>query len=98
VDCLETPSRVSAQQGTITMELTDFEKRPLKGGMDSQFERLTVRVPEASYISGLSRSELYRRAARGEVVFLKCGASTLVDLQSLRATVASLPRASIKSS
>jgi hypothetical protein len=34
--------------------------------------------------------------ARGEVIFLKCGASTLVDLKSLRALVASLPQAKIK--
>jgi hypothetical protein len=39
---------------------------------------------------------LYRRAARGQVIFLKSGATTLVDLQLLRAAVAALPRAVIK--
>jgi hypothetical protein len=61
-------------------------------------ERLAVRLPEASQISGFSRSDLYRRAARGQIVFLKCGASTLVDLASLRRAVASLPPAVIKGS
>ena len=77
------------------MGLTDVERRLLKGG--AHHERVTVRLGEAVYISGFSRSELYRRAARGEIIFLKCGASTLVDLESLRAAVASLPRAQIKS-
>jgi hypothetical protein len=74
--------------------MTDIERRALKGG--SAQDRLAVRLPEASYISGFSRSELYRRAARGEIIFLKAGASTLVDLGSLRTAVASLPRAVIK--
>jgi hypothetical protein len=74
--------------------MTDIERRLLRGG--SQQERLAVRLPEATLISGFSRSELYRRAARGEIIFLKCGASTLVDLESLRVAVASLPRAMIK--
>jgi hypothetical protein len=67
----------------------------IKGG-GSQQERLAVRLPEATYISGLSRSELYRWAARGELVFLKSVSTTLVTLGSLRAVVASLPRAMIK--
>jgi hypothetical protein len=76
--------------------MTDVEKRLLKGGRSAHLDRLAVRLPEATHISGFSRSELYRRAARGEIIFLKCGASTLVDLESLRAAVASLPQASIK--
>jgi hypothetical protein len=72
------------------MGMTDIERRLLKGG------RLAVRLPEATFISGFSRSELYRRAARGEIIFLKCGGSTLVDLESLGAAVATLPRAVIK--
>jgi hypothetical protein len=77
------------------MGMTDVEKRLLEGG-GGQLQRLAVRLPEATYISGLSRSELYRRAARGEIIFLKCGATTLVDMESLRNAVASLPRASIR--
>jgi hypothetical protein len=89
------PRGISARLGTIIAMGSDIEHRPLLEG-EAHLERLAVRLPEASYISGLSRSELYRRAARDEVIFLKCGASTLVDLKSLRALVASLPRAKIK--
>lgn len=77
--------------------MTDIETRPLKGGHGARLERLAVRLPEACYISGFSRSELYRRAARGDIIFLKCGTTTLVDVESLRAAVASLPHATIKS-
>jgi hypothetical protein len=76
--------------------MTDVEKALLRGGSVAQFERLAVRLPEATYITGFSRSELYRRAARGEVIFLKSGNTTLVDVPSLQAAVASLPRAVIK--
>jgi hypothetical protein len=76
------------------MGMTEVDKRSLRGGTFN--ERLAVRLPEATRISGFSRSELYRRAARGEIVFLKCGASTLVDMASLQAAVASLPRAVIR--
>jgi hypothetical protein len=76
--------------------MTDVERKLLKGG--SHQERLAVRLPEAVFISGFSRSTLYRLAACGQVVFLKAGTSTLVDLGSLRAAVASLPRATIKGS
>jgi hypothetical protein len=76
------------------MRLADIERRSLMGGAFA-IEPIAVRIDDAVRISGLSRSELYRRAARGEVIFLKCGSSTLVDMRSLRATVASLPRAVI---
>ena len=78
------------------MGMTNIEWRALRGS--GQVEAIAVRIPEASRVSGFSRSELYRRAARGEIVFLKCGATTLVDMESLRAAVASLPRAVIRSS
>jgi hypothetical protein len=85
------------------MGTTETERRALMGGALSSieaiaplFDPLAVRLPEASRISGFSRSELYRRAARGEIILLKCGKSTLVDVPSLRAAVAALPRASIR--
>jgi hypothetical protein len=64
----------------------------------AEFEPLAVRLPVASRLSGFSRSELYRRAARGEIVFLKSGSTTLVDMASLRCAVSSLPRAVIRKS
>jgi hypothetical protein len=77
------------------MGMTEIERQALKGGAVA-IEPLAVRLPDAVRISGLSRSELYRRAARGEIKFLKCGTSTLVDVSSLRAAVAGLPRAELR--
>jgi hypothetical protein len=54
---------------------------------------LAQRVAEASSLSGLSRSAIYREAARGRIVLLKHGRTTLVDMASLRAFLASLPPA-----
>jgi hypothetical protein len=86
------------------MSLTDIEPRALKvdamvaptAPVLPQPDPLTVRIPEATRISGFSRSELYRRAARGEIILLKCGKSTLVEMTSLRAAVSALPRAAIR--
>jgi hypothetical protein len=58
-------------------------------------EPINVRMGEAIRLSGFSRSDLYRRAARGEVVFKKSGKSILIDYQSLKAAVAALPTATI---
>ena len=77
------------------MGMTEVARFAVRG--DQGNEPIAVRLPEASRISGFSRSELYRRAARGEIIFLKSGASTLVDMLSLRAAVAALPRAMIRS-
>jgi hypothetical protein len=64
---------------------------------DDRFtEPIAVRIPWAMRISGLSRSEIYRRAGRGEIILLKCGRSTLVEYRSLRGLIKSLPRASIR--
>ena len=79
------------------MGLTDIERKALKSaGTALVAEPLTVRLTEASRISGFSRSDLYRRAAAGEIVFLKAGRSTLVTMESLRAAIAALPRAAIR--
>jgi hypothetical protein len=54
---------------------------------------LAQRIPDASSLSGLSRSAIYRAAARGQIVLLKHGRTTLVDMASLRAFLAGLPHA-----
>jgi hypothetical protein len=59
-------------------------------------EPLAVRLPEATRISGFSRSDLYRRAARGEIIFRKSGKAVLVDYASLKAAVAALPIADVR--
>jgi hypothetical protein len=62
---------------------------------------MSVRLPVATQITGFSRSEIYRRAGwpegmPGRIVLLKCGKSTLVDMDSLRTAVTSLPKATIR--
>jgi hypothetical protein len=59
-------------------------------------EPLAVRLADATRISGFSRSDLYRRATRGEIVFLKAGKAVLVDYPSLKAAVAALPKETVK--
>ena len=54
---------------------------------------LAVTIHEAVRVSGLSRSELYRRLADGKVQAVKSGSRTLVLMDSLRAHLASLPPA-----
>jgi len=86
------------------MGMTEIEPRALTGDALADFVRypspqsapLAVRIPEATRISGFSRSEIYRRAGRGEIILLKCGKSTLVDMASLRSAVSTLPRAAIR--
>ncbi len=57
---------------------------------------LAQRIAEASSASGLSRSGIYRAAAEGRIVLLKHGRTTLVEMASLRAFLAGLPRAAIQ--
>ena len=59
-------------------------------------EPLAVSVTEACRISGLSRSELYRRMAAGQIEARKSGARTLVLVASLKAHLASLPAAAFR--
>lgn len=89
--------------GQAAMGMTNIERAALKGNtalsgrgdagpsIGPPPDPLAVRLAEAQRISGFSRSDLYRRAARGEIVFLKCGNRVLVDFASLRAALASLP-------
>jgi hypothetical protein len=77
------------------MGRTDIEHGAPQGVM-VVVEPIAVRIPDAQRYSGFSRSELYRRAGLGELTLLKCGSTTLVDMASLRAVVASLPRATIR--
>ena len=52
-------------------------------------------IPEASELSGVSRSTFYREAGAGRIRLVKLGRSTLVDMGSLRAFMDSLPSARI---
>jgi hypothetical protein len=56
-------------------------------------EPLAVPIQTAVILSGLSRSELYRRLGAGDVRAVKAGKRTLILVDSLRALLASLPPA-----
>jgi hypothetical protein len=82
------------------MGTTDVERRALNGGTalpaePAPTEPLAVRLAEAVRISGFSRSDLYRRAARGEIIFRKAGGRVLVEYAGLKAAVLALPIATI---
>jgi len=57
---------------------------------------LALTIHEAVRISGLSRSELYRRLSDGKVQAVKSGSRTLILMDSLRAHLASLPAATFR--
>jgi hypothetical protein len=54
-------------------------------------ELLALRLADATAVSGLSRSSLYRYAAAGRLILKKSGSVTLVDAASLRQLIADLP-------
>jgi excisionase family DNA binding protein len=54
------------------------------------------RISEVCRRYGLSRSGIYRLASAGEITFVKLGTSTLVDLYSLEAFMAALPKAVLR--
>ncbi len=50
----------------------------------SSAEPISVRIPEAVRLTGLSRSRLYELMRSGDVEFVKVGSSTLILVGSLR--------------
>lgn len=77
------------------MGMTDIEKRALKDGA-SFTETLAAPISDACRVSGLSRSEIYRRLAAGDIHAVKSGSRTLILMNSLRAHIASLPAATFR--
>lgn len=55
-------------------------------------EPISVRVPDAVRLTGLSRSSIYELMRDGDIEFVKVGSSTLVLVASLRAFIASRRR------
>jgi predicted DNA-binding transcriptional regulator AlpA len=47
-------------------------------------EPISVKIPEAVRLSGLSRSRIYELMKTGDIQFAKVGRSTLILLESLR--------------
>jgi hypothetical protein len=60
------------------------------------FEPLALPIADAQRISGLSRSEIYRRLASGDLRAIKSGSRTLILMVSLRAHLDSLPVATFR--
>ena len=50
-------------------------------------EPITVRVPGALQMTGLSRTKLYALIAAGEIEIVKVGTATLIVVESIRAFV-----------
>jgi hypothetical protein len=85
------------------MGLPQDEVRTLKRGFTvvegqgvPRLEPIAAAIPAACHISGLSRSEIYRRLATGDIRAVKSGARTLILLDSLRAHLAQLPPATFR--
>jgi len=47
-------------------------------------EPISVRIPEACRLTGLSRSRLYELMKSRDIEFVKVGSSTLILVESLR--------------
>ncbi len=47
-------------------------------------EPISVRIPEAVRLTGLSRSRIYELMKSGDIEFAKVGSSTLILVESLR--------------
>lgn len=52
-----------------------------------QIEPISVRIPDAVRLTGLSRSRIYELIKTGEIEIVKVGSSTLIPVDSLRAFV-----------
>lgn len=50
----------------------------------SATEPISVRIPEAVRLTGLSRSRIYELMKSGEIEFVKVGGSTLIPFDSLQ--------------
>ena len=55
-----------------------------EGRADARMEPISVKIPEAVRLTGLSRSRLYELMKSGDVEFAKVGSSTLILFESLR--------------
>jgi hypothetical protein len=65
-------------------------------GNGNTVEPLALPIPDAQRVSGLSRSEIYRRLAAGDIRAIKSGSRTLILMDSLRAHLAALPAATFR--
>jgi hypothetical protein len=87
-------------EGQLMHPYVHAQVRAASGGEASHdpgtLQPLTAPLARASLVPGLSRSAIYRAAAEGKIVLLKAGRTTLVDMESVRAFLAGLPRAELR--
>ena len=50
----------------------------------ASIEPISVKIPEAVRLTGLSRSRIYELMKSGDIAFAKVGSSTLILVESLR--------------
>jgi hypothetical protein len=55
----------------------------------ASIEPISVKIPEAVRLSGLSRSRIYELMKSGDIEYAKVGSSTLIIVESLRSFVQS---------
>jgi excisionase family DNA binding protein len=60
------------------------------------FEVLALTIADATKVSGLGRTTLYEAIGAGKIEARKAGGRTLIPTDSLRAFIASLPAADIR--
>lgn len=60
---------------------------PRKGASPDIPEPISVRIPEAVRLTGLSRSRIYELMKSGSIEHVKVGSSTLILFESLRGFV-----------
>jgi hypothetical protein len=65
-------------------------------GDRAALEPLALLIPDVQRVSGLSRSEIYRRLAAGDLQAVKSGSRTLILMASLRAHLENLPAATFR--
>ena len=75
---------------------SDVSSEPARGLSPPGSLPFTATIKEAVRLSGVSRSELYRKLAAGDVVAIKSGRRTLIIVSSLVAHLANLPPAEFR--
>jgi hypothetical protein len=74
----------------------DFARTDATSRGASGLEPALLNIQNAVSYSGLSRSEIYRRLAAGDIEAVKASSRTLVSTASLRAYIQKLPSATFR--
>lgn len=70
---------------------TTGQSRPDVAGYLTMQPPITVTIPEAVKLSGMSRSAIYEALKRQDIIARKAGRRTLISFADLEAYLASLP-------